>query len=702
MTSSDWWPVFLKHTKAAKKTERQTSDFSKRLDDTLRLYHLLIDKPGELGSVDSQDMNSWLTSAEEFVKDVKQREFETGNPSKRAFYGSFYKAASQGLEAATSYTATIKSPNMDDTETAPAEKGSLGVTPGKTKAERPIDDYAARKFGKTLTELKRRYTEIMEARHEEKKNKGLKDTAADEADRLKGFLQVAATWLQNLQALEYAFDVLDRNLKLDQYPIDKQPLPLQFRMEQGYSPLIFRLVRASYRKPYPEDISILDVINECYSIPMFLKEGKQLVDDPEVIRFLRLHSEENKLMHFKGDSLSQVAKQMYQALVSTINTIKKSFEAVVTGINQSPIHDLEFAFADINPDECRSLLRKKFQSLLPIINERHYREETKKKDVEQSTRTRETAEDFQRDFQHLKEELFGNLKTTMATSYWLRRMLISSLRNNFSLEKKQKSEKPTEETGGEEMSQMDLSTHLVVGTSITIGDEDIGTFYINPDDIITSEMALQRVDRTDKWIAVRKSEKTHRILKKDFFGVIKSFLEKDLNPALEEYGFRTIDLNKQLLPEVHERLADEARIDAIRSAVLGTVITNLEEFKESRDFHNTLKRYFKKPDYDNIHYPTTEKMALVARGLVPSKTSILQMKYRRVLRVRKEIDEHLQQLTNVIENEPMSRQQAEDFREDQKYTGSLVKVLKKVQQIMIYARPSLVDVKMEAESDAGV
>ncbi len=699
MVSSDWWPDFLKHAKAINKTERPTSEFSRKLNDTLRLFHLLVDKPDELQNVDRQDMNSWLVSAEEFVKDVKQREFETGNPTKRAFYISFHKSVTQGLETATSLVSTL-APVVNKTTDSKEANGHPPL-PGqdKTIPEKPVAAYDARRYGKTLTELKRRYIEIMEARHQEKKKKGLKDTTADEADRLNGFSHIAAHWLKHLHALEFALDVLERNLNLNHYPLDKQPLPLQFRLEQDVSPLLFRLVKASYRKPNSEDISILDVINECYSIPMFLKEGQQLVDDPEVIRFLRLHSEENNLLHFRPDSLSQVAKQMYHILVNTINRIKTVFEAVVNAINQTPVTDLEFAFADINPDECRTLLRKKFQSLLPVINERHYREETKKPDREQSTRTKETAEDFHREFQQLKEELFGNLKTTMATAYWLRKMLISNLRTNFSLEKKQKSEKPTDEKQSAEP-EMDLSHHLVVGTSITIGDEDIATFYINPDDITTSEMSLQRVDRTDKWIAVRKSEKTHRLLKKDFFGVIKNFLDKDLNPALEEYGFHKVDLNGQLLPEIHERLADEARIEAIRSAVLGTIITNLEEFKESTEFHHTLKRYFKKPDYDNVHYPASEKLALVAKGLMHSKTSILQMKYRRVLRVRKEIDEHLRQLVHALENEPMSRQQAEDFQADQQHTKSLVGVLKKVQQIMIYARPSLVDVKLEAESDA--
>jgi len=549
----------------------------------------------------------------------------------------------------------------------------------------------------TLSDLKRSYLEIMEAQHQAKKNKGLKETAADEADRLNGFLKIASYWLMRLHALEYSSDLLQENLDLDEYPLEKTPLPLQFRLEQGITQLTFRLVKASLKKPFPDDISILDVINDCYSIPVFLKDDKHLVDDPDVIRFLRLHSEKDNLLVFSQDKLSQIAQQMYHILVNSINDIKRLSKNVILLINKTPVQDLEHAFSDINPEECRSLLRKKFQSMLPGINERHYREKSKKEAPEQSIRTQETMEEYHRDFLELKEEIFGNLKTTMATSYWLRRMLISTLRNNFSLEQKKRETKPDEKETASETAQFDFTNYLVVGISVTIGEEDISHFNIDPDDVISSQMSIQRADKADKWIAVRKSDKTHRLLKKDFFGVIKSFIDKDLNSALQTFGFREIDLNNQLLPEIHERLADEHRIEAIRSAILGTIITNLDEFRESSSFHSNLRRYFKKPEFDSIHYPEAEKLSAVARGLTHSSTSILQMKFRKVLKVKAEINDRLQQLNHTLKNEPLSKKQADDFREDLKQTKSLLAILNKVQQIMIFARSSLKDVKLEPD-----
>ncbi len=682
MASPDWWYLFLKHASSISKSETVPNKFTNRLNSSIKLFHLLVDNPSKLAAVDKKQLAILVTNTQALYKEVQQREMQTAHPVRRSFYNSFGKAIGEGLN----HTRTLVKPGT--------------ITSVQTKSKRSISEavmkvYKATSFGKSMVDLKRKYIEVMEAQHQASKNKGLKETDADEADRLASFLEIAAHWLKRLHALEYAGDVLKENLEMEEYPLEKEPLPLQFRLEQDTSDLTFRLIRASLRKPFPEDISILDVINDCYSIPIFMKEGMQLVDNPEVIRFLRLHSEKDNLVIFKQDDLSHLAQQMYQILLNTINEIKRLFDLVVHFINHTPMQDLEHAFADINPEECRSLLRKKFQSLLPGINERHYRKETKNENAEQSVRTQETMEDYHREFLKLKEEIFGTLKTTMATSYWLRRMIMSTLRNNFTLEQKSKDKKAKDKKDG----LIDFANYVVVGISVTIGEEDIGNFYINPDDVKSSKLSIQRADKADKWIAVRKSEKTHRLLKKDFFGVIKNFIDKDLNPALSEYGFKQIELNNQLLPEVHERLADERRINDIRSAILGTIITNLEEFRESRGFHQTLRLYFKKPEYDNIHYPEAEKMSLVARGIMHSSTSILQMKYRRVLKVKDEIKERLQQLKSVISNEPLSSRQSEDFKEEIKQTTYLLGIIIKVQQIMIFARPSLKDVKLEPDNE---
>ncbi len=278
-------------------------------------------------------------------------------------------------------------------------------------------------------------------------------------------------------------------------------------------------------------------------------------------------------------------------------------------------------------------------------------------------------------------------------------MLSSTIRNNRTLERKDRDSK--EKNGKKTEHQKNshsFNRQITVGTSITIGEEDIGHFYISPDDIISSEVSLQRADRADKWIAVQKSEKSHRLFRKDFFAVIKHFINTDLNKALEKYNFRPIDLQNQLLPEIRERLDDIERIELIRSGILGTTITNLEDFRDNTDFHSTLRRYFQKPTYDNIHYPSSEKMSTVCRGLMNSNTSIMQMKYRRVLKVREEIEKRLKAL-KADSGLGMFSSEDEDFIDNYDHTKQLWNIIKKIQQIMIHSKPSLTDIKLEQDKD---
>lgn len=687
MASPEWWYTFLKHAKAVSQTGAPQNSFSNHVKQALHLFHLAVDEPETLNKASRDELNTLLNKADALLKELQHRELQTGHPNRRAFYETFAKSVSAGL----AYT-------RGQLKTTPVE--STPMSSGSRGNQSTVKVYQATRLGKTLVDLKRRYNDVMLAKHQERQQKGLKETQADEADRLSSFIQKAGYWLMRFHALEYAADQLKANLSLDEYPLEKKPLPLQFRLEQDTTALTYRLVKASSRNPVPEDISILDVINDCYAIPVFLKEGMKLVDDPEVIRFIRLHSEKDSLLTFKQDQLSQLAQQMYETLLNTVSGINHLFKEVIRMINQTPMQDMELAFSDINPEECRTLLRTKFQSMLPGINERRYRKESEKEPSEQRERTQETMEDYQRELSKLKEQVFGSLKTTLATSFWLRRMLMATLRSNFSQQQKEKEKGQKEKGENKQQSpQYDFSNHLLVGIAVTIGDEDISKFYINPDDVLSSQISVQRADKADKWIAVRKSDKMHRIPKKDFFGVIKHFIENDLNPALSKYGFNEIDLNSQLLPEIHERLADEHRIETIRSGILGAVITNMEEFQESKGFHYMIRRYFKKPGYNNINYPEAEKMSLVARGLVHSSTSILQMKYRRVLRVKEEMKQHIEHLNQELEGDTISPQQSAEYQDDLKKARTLLGILKRIQQIMIFARPSLRDVKLEPDQE---
>jgi hypothetical protein len=77
----------------------------------------------------------------------------------------------------------------------------------------------------------------------------------------------------------------------------------------------------------------------------------------------------------------------------------------------------------------------------------------------------------------------------------------------------------------------------------------------------------------------------------------------------------------------------------------------------------------------------------------------MQMKYRRVLKVKEEITERLKQLQQAMSSESLTPKQSGDLQDEYKNTKSLLSILNKVQQIMIFARPSLKEVKLEPEHD---
>lgn len=687
MDNKNWWPEFQKHSTALGSFGEIPVEFNQGLKSAKRLFFFLKKQNQALQSIPHADLRSIINQIETLSSGIKQFGQQSKKRSIQIFFSTFALSINFGIQEVKAFSKIEGSQSTDQSE-------KYTDTPEKKE---PL---LTNINGEKLHGLKKKYVEIMEAKHEEekksKKTKKLQETAADEADRLESFLSVCSYWSKQLYALEYSLGILKKNLKEETTQITKEALPLQYRLERNKPSYTIRLIKSSPKNPSPDDVTLLDVINNCYKIATFNKNGKTLVDDVEVIRFLRLHSQKNQIMSFKSDSLSQLAKEMYDLLLENITRIKALAALIIKLLNRTPIQDIEFAFAGINPEECRSLLRLKFQSLLPGINEDHYRISEKKSPGKRSVRTTETMEEYHHVFRKEQKNIFSSLKSTLAMSYWLRKMLTSVLRNNQELKKKEAETQKEKKLSLKERAEQEK--WLQVGTSLTIGEEDISIFYINPDNIIGSKMSIQRVDRSDKWIAVRKSEKMHRILKNDFFAVIQQFVNKNLNPALSRFGFRPINLQNELLPEINERLADKDRIELIRSGILGTTITNLEEFQESERFHTTLERYFKKPTYNNINYPDIEKLRLVATGITHSNTSILQMKYRRVLKVKDEIDKKVKNIREIAKGE-ISSGRKKELQTLLSMVLNMKKILKKSQHILLFAKPSLADVRLEPEED---
>jgi hypothetical protein len=679
MDNKNWWQQYQQYAKTLERTGKKTSPaLITGLNSATELFSALKQRQGGVSSLAPGAIQSEVGSVRKLIAALRVLERHTRQDKTRLFYGNFAASVEQGLQE---LERSLR-PTADSMQPTPKKQAKTNEKP-----EPPL----ANRLGDRLYPLQKAYVPLMQARHDAQAQKGATGGVADEADRLESFLDICEHWLKHLYALDYAVNVLRTNLEDQQTPVVQEPLPLQFRLERNKPGYTIRLIKASYRNPTADDITILDVIDTCHQLRTFDREGKTLIDDPEVIRFIRLHSVKDNLLQFRDDDLCRLAAELYQILVEAVVSIRKLAKAVIDLIKRTPMQDLDYAFTGINPEECRLLLRQKFQTMLPGINEDRYRTATKKRTGERAVRTVEITEAYRRNFEETRQSVLGSPKSTLAMFHWLRKALTMVVRNNQALQR-QATEKANRENGsGIKTNELetDFQHWLLVGTSLTIGEDDIADFYISPDDIISSQMSIQRVDRTDKWIAVRKSEKLHRIRKQDFFRVVNTLIDTDLNPALKRYGFRPVDLKQQLLPEIQERLGDAERIEVLRSGILGTIITNLDEFRQARDFHTTFRRYFRKPDYDNTHYPDRDKLRQLATGLAFANTSILQMKYRRVLRVIQEIETELKTPTGSNT----------DTGADLPTTQALEKIIRKVREILVFAKPSLKDVRLEVDQD---
>jgi hypothetical protein len=542
-------------------------------------------------------------------------------------------------------------------------------------------------LAKQLHPLQLAYATTMESRQESTKSSyGLKNADADEADRLNSFIKQIDYWFKFRLALENAKQLLEDNLKRQEITVDKPQLALQFKLEKDSYNGTYRFIKSSSKKATAEDMTILDVLDKCRALKSFKKNEKVLIDDKDVIRFLRMHSEPDKILIFKNDTLSHLSEQMYDIFIEGVMGLKILMSAVIKLINCTPMKDLEPAFYGINPDDCKLLVKLKFQSLLPGLNEDHYYIAKNGKPQKRKIRTQETMEEYDRKYRKLESEVLGSIKSSLATLYWVRKLVTSVLRNNGMY-------KSLTAQSGKVVEKPD-SQFMTIGISNTIGDEEISHFYINPDDIIASEGSIQRSDRTDKWMLVSKSEKLHRLPKKDFFSILQLFFQKSLNVALNQFEFKEVDVKTELLPEIQERLEDVERIEAIRSTMLGTGILTLEDFSQNNQFHTIFKRYFKQPDYDNFNYPDREKLCAIAEGLMYSNTSILQMKYRKVYHVKEEINHQLKGLKQLLQQDDARNKNNNNEKQFQYYTD-LKQIILKVLSIMELAKPSLTQIQID-------
>ncbi len=120
----------------------------------------------------------------------------------------------------------------------------------------------------------------------------------------------------------------------------------------------------------------------------------------------------------------------------------------------------------------------------------------------------------------------------------------------------------------------------------------------------------------------------------------------------------------------------------------------MEEFANNRKFQTVFTRYFREPKFNNINYPSTEKISTIAQGLVKSNTSILQMKYRKVMLVLNDMEERLINLGKIIQG-GVSPGRAKEIETQRESNVSTRRILKQILGIMELAKPSLKGVQLQ-------
>lgn len=694
MTIAKWWH----HLKEMQETVENMSSISANFSSLLNSFQPIFNFPqaptGVLEESSMNEISAIIQKLEELIVQIEKKEISDTHPQNKVIYELYVKVVEHFLQQVNVFKQSIKPESNVCYPAVPATpiQKTKAIVPQKEHLPSPVplveDTPPYNTFEETnvlaekLFILHQEYSAIMEDRKQNAKTyQSIKNKTADELDRLNCFMGVVDYWMGIRFAFENLINILSENIENTDLYVEKKPLPLQFRIEKSPHAGTYRFIKASPKTSTENDQTVFDILDETLKLKILKRSNHILIDHSDIIRFVRLHSVANNLLQFKEDTLSKIASNMYDLFSSMAAGLRTLNKKTITLLNQTPMNELEYAFFGVNPEDCKILLRYKFQSLLPGLNEDHYYIQTEGKKRVRKERTRDIMDGYRKKFIESSEEILSHVKSTVAMSFWIRKLLTIVLKQEKL--KKVDKEKPPQ------------TPYLDVGISNTIGDEDIMNFYINPDDIISSEGVLQRADRADKWLMVNKSEKLHRIPKKDFFSILNTFVQNDLNVALKKFGLEPINFKDHLIPEIEERLSDIDRIDIIRSGILGTGITTLDDYCNNTIFHKTFNTYFNEKKSGFSNYPYKEKIRSIAEGLVQSKTAILQMKYRKILLVQSELLGRIKNLKAALNRSEPS--QAIEIKRQYQLNRKLNHILDRIKMIMELAKPSLKQVRLETE-----
>ncbi|MGK0289144.1 MAG: hypothetical protein ACI86H_000574 [bacterium] len=500
-------------------------------------------------------------------------------------------------------------------------------------------------------------------------------------DQLSSFIRLTNNMLSMRFGIETGIRVLTENLDKQSFLFKAEALPLNFRTEPKNDGT-FRIVLNNPNSSQSDWQSVCDNIRNLEQIKINNENSDKIfIDDQDFIRLIRLHSEDNRLFKFKQDDLSQIAFKLYQLLIQSFPDIKILRTQFVDLLNQTKLDELSNIDEGVAPEDCKELLSAKFKTVLPVMNEKKYYAKRGKIITAPSRRTENIIDQYQNEFNEKKKNILGQLKSTFAILFWLRKFLTSIVKKNLS-------HKPKNEVDDSEKLEfanaVNYQTHIVLGISNTIADSPMEDFYMDGDDIVLPKSGIQRADKRDTWVAVSKGETLHKLLKKEFFGIIQDLITNDLNPALKSYGLLPINLKVELLPEIKERIDDDGFASIIRDGLMGTGIENLDTFMQHKRLLFAIQSMFKGKT-GGIHYTREDKLRLISSGIFKATSESLQMKYRRL---RKTKNEATLQLKQLKQNYPSPSNRSPEYKRIQQLS-KVRKMLDYLIEAMELAKPML-------------
>ncbi|MCP4295769.1 MAG: hypothetical protein GY786_09200 [Proteobacteria bacterium] len=662
----EWWNNFQKFADTLKNSQTVPPAVKDHINSARKLFSLYAGNEDEIVPPAEQELKFLQAKVNTLHCEIKNLEEKLNSTKSGPFFKHFALSIDEGLKSLTDMA------KIDDELPLIMDKWAP-----ITMELDSIKSYTADLISK-ITEQEDKFIVLC---NENAPRRSSAEKDSDLTPELTDFMWFIDRHIKNRYGIEHSLKTLNSNLNPKIVRKSGEVPSFKFRIEPIKVPHTYKIVATRSNQVSRLDQTIVDLLTQVPILKNRIVCEKYALKNKKVVPFVKMHSEKNQLGFFKQTPGGQIASKLFEILLDLLQSLEPLRVSVVQLINRSPLMDLEKVFENMNSDEVKGVIRKKFQSWLPGLNDDRQRIAQNKTHLMRQIRTIKTMNKFEQELQNELKRVSGSLKQVLALRFWVTKLLITVQKNNRVIESKAlgkpKSPKNT----------------LNVGINFTIGAHDPEQFLIDPEDIIADKESFQRTSKKDQWVSVNTSEKMLRMDRGDFYIILKDFFENNLNPLLKRFGFDDIEFMKELMPEVQERMEDEERIQQIRSGILGTTLSKADDFINSYRFHNLFRQFFQTSDYSKTQYLYREKFSLLSGEMAQSNISIIRIRYRRINVIKEEIELKIKQLKKHLHKTETPKNEIQ-LKIRYKHLKNLLPLLNTIIQVMQDANPTLEEAKI--------